>query len=97
MPLPLVLAAGIALRYGAVALATWAVARRVARKVEAGARDQKAEDALDRAPEGMTVRREPDQANATARFRRVFRRRAGGPGIEIDLGALGRVRLRRVA
>jgi hypothetical protein len=96
MPLPLAVLAPVALRYGlrygTVALATWTLARATRR----GARDQKAEDAMDRTPEGMTARRENGQGNATARFRRILRRRADGPGIEIDIAALGRIRVRKV-
>ncbi|MCR8724728.1 hypothetical protein [Frigidibacter sp. ROC022] len=96
MPLPLAAIAPVALRYGlrygSVALATWAVAR----AARTGTRDQKAEDALDRMPEGMTARREPEQGNATLRLRRVLRRRPDGPGLEIDLAALGRFRIRKV-
>lgn len=102
MPLPIAAIAPIALRYGlrygTVALAAWAVAR-ATRK---GARDQKAEDALDRMPEGVTARRDgspggtDSQANAGLRLRRVFRRKADGPGVEIDLAALGRFRIRKV-
>ena len=96
MPLPLAAIAPVALRYGLrygpVALAAWGLAR----ATHPGARDQRAEDALDRAPEGVTVPREAGQGGATARLRRTFRRAAGGPGIEIDLAALARVRLRRV-
>lgn len=96
MPFPIAVVAPIALRYGlrygTVALATWAVARATAR----GVRDQKAEDALDRTPEGTTARREDGQGNVTARFRRILRRKEDGPGIEIDLAALARIRIRKV-
>ena len=95
MPLPLAVLAPVVLRfglrYGSVALATWAVAR----ATRQGARDQVAEDALDRLPEGVTARRDDDARTATARLRRVFRR-GDGAGVEIDVAALGRVRLRRV-
>lgn len=96
MPLPLAAIAPVALhwgiRAGAVALAGWAVAR----ATRTGARDQKAEDAMDRSPEGLTARRAEGQTNATARFRRVLRRRADGPGLEIDIAAIGRIRVRKV-
>ncbi len=93
MPLPLAPAAVLAVKYGSVALAGFLLARRVQR----GALDQRAEDALDRLPEGMTALRpgDRDQANATARFRRVIRLGADGPGFEIDAAALGRLRVRR--
>jgi hypothetical protein len=92
MPLPLAPITVFALRYGTVALASFAVAR----SIERGRRDQRAEDAFDELPEGLTARREPEQVNATGRMRRVIRFGAGGPGLEIDATALGRVRLRRV-
>lgn len=98
MPLPLAVVAPIALRYGGVALASWAVARGVntIRNATAeGARSQAAEDALDQTPEGATLRREADQGNATARMKRVLRWKDGS-GVEIDISALARIRLRRL-
>ncbi|UWQ07950.1 hypothetical protein K3X41_14545 [Aliiroseovarius crassostreae] len=100
MALPLAPIAVVALRYGAVAVATYAVAR----SVERGRRDQRAEDALDDVPEGLTLRRglgqergpECDQVNATGRLRRVFRLGQNGPGIEIDAVSLTRLRFRKV-
>lgn len=94
MPLPIALApiASLALRYGAVALASYAVAR----QIETGRRCQHAEDAHDRLDEGVTLRRAPGQANTTARFRRVLRLGEAGPGLEIDASALGRLRIKRV-
>ncbi|OIP82418.1 MAG: hypothetical protein AUK37_09070 [Rhodobacterales bacterium CG2_30_65_12] len=92
MPLPLAPITVIALRYGTVALASFALAR----SVERGRRDQRAEDALDEVPEGITARREPEQMNATGRLKRVIRLGSGGPGVEIDASALGRLRFRKV-
>jgi len=92
MALPLAPIAGVALRYGAVALAAYAVAR----QTERGRRDQRAEDAMDEVPEGVTLRRDGAQGNATGRFRRVVRLGASGPGVEIDATALGRIQVRRV-
>ncbi|MFV2002360.1 MAG: hypothetical protein ACC619_05215 [Paracoccaceae bacterium] len=92
MPLPLAPIAGFALRYGIVAAATYAVAR----NVERGHFDQRAEAAMDDVNEGLSVRREAEQINTTGRFRRVVRLGRDGPGIEIDVTALGRVRFRRV-
>jgi len=93
MALPVVPLAGVVLRYGAVALAAYVLARGVA----TGRTDQRAEDAMDATPEGITAHRprDRDQTNATARFRRVFRF-GSGRGIEIDAVALGRLRLRRL-
>jgi len=92
MPLPLAPITAIALRYCTVALASYAVAR----SIERGRRDQRAEDSFDETPEGLTARRDPEQVNATGRFRRVIRLGESGPGIEIDATALGRVRFRRI-
>ncbi|MCK0126630.1 hypothetical protein MWU76_19725 [Gelidibacter sp. F2691] len=96
MALPLAPIAVVALRYGAVALTTYAIAR----SVERGRRDQRVEDALDEAPEGLTARREKaadsEQVNATARMRRVIRLGENGPGIEVDAVGFTRIRFRRV-
>ncbi|MGV6810710.1 MAG: hypothetical protein ACWA47_00565 [Brevirhabdus sp.] len=92
MALPLAPIAGLALRYGAVAVATYAVARNVDR----GRFDQRVEDALDDLDEGVTLRREDDQVNAAGRFRRVVRMGENGPGVEVDITSLTRIRFRRV-
>ncbi|MCB1355433.1 MAG: hypothetical protein KDK53_02665 [Maritimibacter sp.] len=92
MPLPLAPVAAFALRYGTVALATWAVARRI----ETGRRCQKAEDAHDGLDEGITLRSEKEQINATGRLKRVLRFGDGGPAIEVDASAFGRFRVRRI-
>jgi hypothetical protein len=93
MALPISPIAGFALRYGAVALAGYALSRGVVR----GRTDQRAEDALDDVPEGLTSHRpyDRDQVNATGRFRRIVRFGRSGPGIEIDATILGRIRFRR--
>ncbi|PQO22516.1 hypothetical protein C2I36_12515 [Rhodobacteraceae bacterium WD3A24] len=93
MAFPLAPVAGIALRYGVVALAAYGVARRVG-----PARvDQRVEDAFDEVPEGIGASRAPDrgQVNAAGRMRRVIRLGRNGPGVEIDLAGLGRLRMRR--
>jgi len=92
MALPLAPIAGIALRYGFVAIATYAVARRI----ERGHFDQRAEEAMDDVNEGLSVRREDEQVNSAARFRRTVRLGQSGPGIEIDVTALGRIRFRKI-
>lgn len=92
MPLPLAPIAGIALRYGTVALATYAVTRRVSR----GRRDQRAEDALDDLEEGLSLRQEAGQASGTTRFKRKIRLGENGPGFEIDITALGRIKIRKL-
>jgi len=92
MALPLAPIAAFALRYGTVAIATYALTR----SIERGRHDQRAEDAMDDAPEGFTARRRPEQLNATARMRRVIRLGTNGPGIEIDAVSLTRIRFRKV-
>lgn len=92
MALPLLPVAGFAMRYGAVALAGYALARRVSR----GRHDQRAEDVFDDLEEGVTWRRNTGQANTTACLKRVVRIGSDGPGIEIELSALGRFRIRKV-
>ena len=95
MPLPLVPIAGVALKYGGVALAAWWVARSV--RIQPARIDQRAEDALDDLDEGLAARRPTDreQANMTGRFRRVVRLPDGG-AVEIDAAFLARFRARRV-
>ncbi len=92
MALPLAPVAALAVRYGTVALAGYAIAR----TVEKGRRDQRAEDAMDEVPEGLTARQEAEQVNATHRFRRVIRLGSDGPGVEIDATTLTRIRFRKV-
>ncbi len=94
MALPLAPIAGVALRYGAVALAAYVVTRGIHR----GRVDQRAEDAMDEVAEGLSAHRPADreQFNGAARFRRVIRVGTTGPGVEIDITALGRMKLRRV-
>ena len=94
MALPLAPMAAMALKYGAVALAGYAVAR----QMQPGRVDQRSEDALDELPEGLSAHRprDRDQINGAARFRRVIRLGISGPGLEIDATALGRIRMRRV-
>ena len=92
MPLPLAPIASIALRYGVVAVATYAVTRRIRR----GFFDQRAEDAMDAVNEGLSIRRNTDQLSGTGRFKRRVRLGANGPGVEIDVTALGRIRLRKI-
>ena len=92
MPLPLTPIAGFALRYGAVAVATYAISRRIQR----GHFDQRGEEAMDDVTEGVTMRRGNDQLNGTARIKRRIRLGKSGPGFEIDLTTLGRIRLRKI-
>lgn len=94
MALPLAPIAVMAAKYGAVALAGYAIAR----QIQPGRTDQQVEDAFDEMTEGLSVHRPRDreQVNGAARFRRVVRLGTNGPGIEIDASALGRLRMRRV-
>ena len=92
MPLPLDPVAGIALRYGLVAVATYAVTRRV----QKAHFDQRANDAMDDVNEGVSLRRDADQVHGSGRFRRIIRLGETGPGIEIDITTLGRIRFRKV-
>ncbi len=92
MPLPLAPIAGIALRYGVVAVATYAVTR----KIERGFYDQRSQDAMDDVNEGISMRRETDQINGTVRYTRTVRLGNQGPGFEIDVTSLGRIRFRKV-
>lgn len=96
MPLPIAPLASIALRYGAVAIATYSIARRTRARIEPGRRDQRAEDALDDLPEGVTTRREEEQHSATGRFRRKFTFGKHGTSYEIDASALTRIRVRKL-
>ncbi|WP_136644757.1 hypothetical protein [Tabrizicola sp. YIM 78059] len=98
MPLPFAPLLPIALRLGAVATTTWALARIMQDRAHPGRTDQRAEDALDDLDEGLTLHRPADRAedrqtNATARLRRVIRLR--GQVWELDAGLLARVRLRQ--
>ncbi len=92
MALPLAPIAGIALRYGTVAVAAYAIARRTG----TARRDQRAEDAMDETHEGVHLRRDTEQVNATGRLKRVVRLGPDGPGVEIDATALTRIRIKRV-
>ena len=55
------------------------------------------EAAMDQMPEGTTVGHAPGQLNATGRWRRNIRLGPNGPGMEIDLSALARLRIRKTA
>ena len=94
MPLPLAPIAVVALRYGTVALAAYAVTRRI----ERAERRQNAEDTLDQIDEGLALRRAtgPMQFNAQGRWCRSIRLGRTGPDIEIDATALGRVKFRKI-
>lgn len=97
MPLPLAPVAVFALRAGLAATAVWAVRAGLRRAARVGRTDQRAEDALDAMDEGLAAHVPPDrdgQRNAAVRLRRVIRW-AGG-AVEVDLAAMGRLRVRRL-
>ena len=98
MPLPLVPVAVFAVRAGLVTAAVWAVRRTFAQATQVGRTDQRAEDVLDTMDEGLAVHRPADrdgQRNAGFRLHRVIRWQGGG--VEVDLAAMGRLRVRRLA
>lgn len=94
MALPLAPLAAAAVKYGAVALAGYALAR----QIQPGRVAQAVEDEMDALPEGVTAfkPRDRDQMNIAARLRRSFRLGATGPGIELDASLLARLRMRRL-
>lgn len=97
MPLPLAPVAVLALRAGAVAAAGYGIARLARFRIAQGRTDQRAEDALDSLDEGLAAHAPGDaegQRNFAWRFRRVIR--GSGGGVEVDLGLIGRARVRRV-
>lgn len=89
MALPI---AGLALRYGAVALATYAITRQIQRAHY----DQRGEDAMDSVNEGIGLRKDREQINATGRYVREIRLGQNGPGLRIDATALGRLRIKKI-
>jgi hypothetical protein len=81
-----------ALRYGVVAAIAYAAAQRA----RPGRIHPSAEAVMEQLPEGARVGHAPGQLNATARWRRAVRMGTQGPGMEIDLSGLARLRLRRI-
>lgn len=94
MALPLAPLAAVAVKYGAVVLAGYALAR----QIQPGRTSQPVEDAMDDLSEGITAHRprDRDQMNMAARFRRTVRLGTNGPGVEVDATLFGRLRMRRV-
>jgi len=92
MPLPLAPIAGLAMRYGAVALAGYVVAR----NVQKAPRDMRGDDAMDDVAEGLSARKGANALHGTARLKRVVRLGANGPGLEIDATSLARIKFRKV-
>jgi hypothetical protein len=97
MPAPIALAplAWTALRLGAVAAVAIYVGRGRSQPKHA-----EHEYVLDDLPDGLAAARHHAEAeramHGQGRFRRTIRLRTGGPGVEVDLAALGRLRFRRV-
>lgn len=94
MPLPALPPIALAaVKYGSVALAAWALTREGYR----GRIDQRAEDALDDLPDGVTLRRpvDRDQTNLAARLRRKVTLPGFALGVEADFALLARLRLRK--
>ena len=95
MAAPLAPLAVTALRVGVAAATVWYVSRRVSARPKHAWRER----ALDDTAEGLEVSTDRSEGEAAAHGAgRVTRtlRLGDGPGIEIDISALGRVRLRRV-
>lgn len=92
MALPLIPTALVAARYAAVGIAAYAMWRAQATP----RRDQRAEDVLDDLPEGATLRRDEEATHGALRWKRTIRTGPTGPGFEVDLAALARLRLRRI-
>lgn len=95
MPAPIVPIAWTVLRVGAVAAGAYYVSRRTAIAPKHVWRER----ALDDMPEGVDFSHDRSEgevnSHAGARLRRVLRL-GNGPGLEIDVATLGRVRFRRV-
>ncbi len=70
----------------------------VVRKIHISPVIQDVEDTLDTVDEGVSVRKMSDnsQLNGALRWKRIVRFGADGPGVEIDLSAIGRMRWRKV-
>lgn len=94
MPAP-VLLSPLTLRLLALGGTALAAAALRARRARADARR---EAALDRVDEGLAVDADRDgeerSATAEGRWRRVFRLGANGPGVELDIAAIARARIR---
>ena len=84
-------------QFGAVAAIAWYAARK--RRAD-GPREIWRERVMDGVEEGLETdfsrTSEEARAGAAARFRRGIRLGAAGPGVEIDVSGLTRIRLRRL-
>ena len=70
----------------------------VVRKIHISPVIQVVEDTLDTVDEGVSLRKMNDnsQVNGAVRWVRTVRFGADGPGVEIDVSAVGRMRWRKV-
>ncbi len=86
--------------YALRAVAVGALVAYVARRRTPGPRDLYRESALNQTPEGLELdaERKPGEArlDGAGRFRRVIRIGRNGPGVEVDIASLARIRLRPV-
>ena len=97
MPLPLAPLLPFVLRLGAVVMVGYAARSLLAGRSQIGRTDQRAEDALDDLPDGLSshaLRDADGQRNAAFRLRRSFQ--IGPKSYEFDIGAIARMRLREV-
>ncbi|MGB0798667.1 MAG: hypothetical protein ACPGRD_05060 [Planktomarina sp.] len=92
MALPLAPVAGLALKYGSVAL----VGAGIALAIPKLRRDQKAEDVLDHVDDGFAARRDHEQINLAGRYRRIVTIGRNGPMFAIEATALTRIRIKKV-
>ncbi|MEM1265827.1 MAG: hypothetical protein AAGI50_07395 [Pseudomonadota bacterium] len=94
MAAPIAPIALTALRWGSIA----ALAYLAARRTQAAPKEVWREQALDEAPEGIELTTDGSEAernvHGAARLNRTIRF-GSGPGVEIDISALGRIRIRR--
>jgi hypothetical protein len=90
MPIPVIPIVAVA------TVVTSAVA--VVRKIHVSPVIQDVEDTLDTVDEGVSVRKMDDnrQMNGAVRWKRIVRFGSDGPGVEIDVSAIGRMRWRKV-
>jgi len=81
----------VVLRYGAVAMATYAVTR-----MTAPCRlSQPVEDEMDATPEGLTLRKSDGQVNGSWRWTRALRIGRAASGVKVDATLLGRLKVER--
>lgn len=97
MPLPAIVAAPFAVQAvqlgAAVAIGFWLARRGGPERI-----DLATDDALDRLPDGVGMRVDPDagRADAEIRLRRILRVVGGGSGLAVDFAGLARLRVRRL-